>query len=369
MIPTLLIIVGVLFFFSKNHVVDTIEAELSGQFVDPDSDQYKKEYDRLYHMRGYDLPDFYFSIVPRYYPKRLNASEHRDAIRSELKSDKTLNTLSFTDKLPRFSWHGTENQFHQSMMGMLTFSSGTSIVDGKSAGSKIGSALKWTLTLIILNLIIAVMVAFPLGIWLYRKAHHVVGRSAEVALFLVYAMPVFWLATLMIIFFTTREYGSWTDIFPTVGIWDIQSSFFATLLANAQYLVLPIIIMVLHDIAFLSIMIKRSIEDEVQSPYTTALKAKGISDQGILRKHIIPNALSPILTVLSAAIPRGIAGSLVIEVIFNIPGMGRLLYESILKADWNVIFPIVLMMALLTMVFYLLYDVMIRFIRPSIMTK
>ncbi|MBK8372378.1 MAG: ABC transporter permease subunit [Saprospiraceae bacterium] len=94
--------------------------------------------------------------------------------------------------------------------------------------------------------------------------------------------------------------------------------------------------------------------------------AKGLTDQNILFRHILPNVGVNIVAVLIGIIPSAFAGSLLIEVIFNIPGMGRLLYNSIFAADWNVVFGILLFMSFITVIINVAGDILLARINPKI---
>ena len=98
-------------------------------------------------------------------------------------------------------------------------------------------------------------------------------------------------------------------------------------------------------------------------------RAKGLSESRVFRGHILRNALFPIFTIIGAAIPASISGSVIIEVIFNIPGMGQLLYQSILAQDWSVVFTMVVLASVLTIIGYLISDVLYRLFDPRLRTK
>lgn len=95
-------------------------------------------------------------------------------------------------------------------------------------------------------------------------------------------------------------------------------------------------------------------------------KAKGHSNIQVLIKHILPNVWIPLITVIGGKIPAGLSGALLIEVIFNIPGMGRLMYDSIFSTDWNVVFGILVVVSLFTTVFMLLTDILYTWVNPKI---
>ena len=95
-------------------------------------------------------------------------------------------------------------------------------------------------------------------------------------------------------------------------------------------------------------------------------RAKGLSESRVYWRHALRNALFPMITMVGSAFPAAISGSVIIEVIFSIPGMGRLMYMSILSRDWPVVFAMVMLAAALTVVGYLISDLLYRWVNPTV---
>lgn len=354
-------------------------------------------YLKVYKELGLDKPDFYFSIVPHTFPKTLNAissTGQRKLIKKTLSEgtpysviagliSENDNEYNFQKKLtaflenpslpkskflfPKLYWHGTNNQYHRWWSSLLKGSFGKSLVNGEEATAVVKKALVWTTFLGLGALLFTFSLGILLGLWL---AEHPDSRTTKVAstiLYLLYAIPVFWISTMMVIYFTTDDYGAWTNIFPSVGI-DVQpgKSTLGQILSNVHKFILPIFCGSLATIAFIARMLRRSILNEMQMPYIITAYSKGLSEREVMLKHAFPNALLSLLTILVGAIPATIGGSVVLEVIFNIPGMGRLLYNSIGVADWNVVYCIVMLTGLLTILSYLLGDILYAYFNPKI---
>ena len=181
-------------------------------------------------------------------------------------------------------------------------------------------------------------------------------------------MPLFWFATLMVVFFTTSQYGNWTNIFPGVGISPYSSglSIWSKIIANSKQLILPVFCMVLHSVAYLSSIVRNSVIAESKQAYKTTALLKGLTKRATFWKHLFPNSVLPLVTIIIGIIPASLAGSLVIEVIFNIPGIGRLIYDSIFGNDWYVIFSIVMLVGVVTIISYLVGDLLYSFLNPKI---
>ena len=124
-------------------------------------------------------------------------------------------------------------------------------------------------------------------------------------------------------------------------------------------LILPVICIVLPSLAYLSRLVTRKIREEYKKPYSFLSWAEGKSDKMILRSEIRKNSLLPLVALLGMEIPALISGTVLIEIVFNIPGMGRLTYQSIVLQDWPVVFSILLLTALLTILGKLISDVLI----------
>lgn len=269
---------------------------------------------------------------------------------------------------PKLLWFGTKNQFHAWMSNFFTGSLGRSIHDGKPVWSKISKALIWTLFLVIISLSSAVLISVLFGVLSasYNTSNWIKGLID--LFYFIYAMPLFWFSTLMVVFFTTAQYGNWTNIFPGVGIspYSGDLSTLGRITSNSKQLILPIFCIVLNSIAYLSSIVRNSLIAESKQAYKTTALLKGLTRKATFWKHLFPNAILPLVTIIIGAIPTSLAGSLVIEVIFNIPGIGRLMFDSIFGNDWYVIFSIVMMVGVVTIVSYLIGDLLYSYLNPRI---
>lgn len=269
---------------------------------------------------------------------------------------------------PKFLWYGSQNQFHSWLNNFFTGSLGRSVIDGRPVWDKISKALIWTMFLVLVALGLAVVISIPIGVWSARSLESKLSKVSRNFFYFIYAMPLFWFATLMVVFFTTSQYGDWTNIFPGVGIsaFSKDSSTIGKITANATQLILPIFCMALHSVAFLSSIVRNSVLAESKKAYKTTAHLKGLTKKDTFWKHLFPNSLLPLVTIIVGAIPASLSGSLVIEVIFNIPGVGRLLFDSIFGNDWYVIFSIVMIVGLVTIISYLIGDLLYSFLNPKI---
>lgn len=269
--------------------------------------------------------------------------------------------------IPQITWHGTDNQYHQWMTSLLTQRPLISLADGRNAWSKIYDAFKWTLLLNGFALLFAIVLGTLIGVW---SATHDGKRSERITnwiLFALFALPSFWLGTLFIYFFAS---GEWLAIFPPGGLGSHESAdnFLQKLGILFTHFFLPVTCLTAGALAYVSRQMKQSIQHEFGQPYVSSLKTLGVSDKTIVRRHVIKNALFPLITIIGGSVPALLSGSLVIEVIFSIPGMGRLMFNSLLAQDWPVVFPILMLGALITIVSYILTDLIYKWADPRVKT-
>lgn len=275
--------------------------------------------------------------------------------------------LSFGGYLPSIHWNGFNNQYHRWMTGLISFKPLASLIDGRNAWTKIGEALKWTLVLNGLAFIFAIMIGMVIGIW--SGVHEGTRRERwlNIVLFTFFAIPAFWLATLLVFLLAS---GEWLSILPPGGLGDY---YFANSLLErwsiiALHLILPVFCLTIGSLAYISRQMKQSVLHEYAQPYVSSLRTLGISEKTILRQHIIRNALFPMITMMGNALPAILSGSLVIEVIFSIPGMGRLMFTSLMARDWPVVFPLLMLGAGVTVLSYTLTDIIYKWLDPRVKT-
>lgn len=200
-----------------------------------------------------------------------------------------------------------------------------------------------------------------------RAKGYLIDNISTAVLFVLYSLPSFWIGTIFIVFLTTPEYGM--DFFPTgVGLDPLpdDAAWYTRLTQTGYELILPIFCMTYGSFAFLSRQMRGSMLGVVRQDYIRTAKAKGLSQDKIIWKHSFRNSLFPIITVFSSVFPRALSGSIAIELIYNIPGMGKLALLSITARDWPVVFTITMFAALLTMIGNLIADMLYAVVDPRV---
>jgi peptide/nickel transport system permease protein len=260
--------------------------------------------------------------------------------------------------LPRVYWHGLDNQYHHWMAGFLRGDFGISYYYKQPVSQKIWEALGWTVLLNGSAILLAYLIALPIGVWAGARAGSRFDRTSSTALFMLYSLPSFWIATLLLVFFTNGIYGM--DWFPAGGVGRVSEamSFWERLSIRVHYFFLPVVCLTYGALAFIS--------RQMRQDYIRTARAKGLPENRVIWKHAFRNALFPIITLLAGLLPALLAGSVAIEVIFSIPGMGRLTIDSIVRKDWPVVYAILMLAAILTMIGILLADLLYAWADPRV---
>ncbi len=268
--------------------------------------------------------------------------------------------------VPDFKWYGFDNRYQWWMGQLLSGEMGISLLDSRPVRDKLGDALVWTLMLNIMSLVLVWLLGIPLGLWTGRQARHPAARAVTAVLDLLYSMPSMWVAMLLLVFFTTPMFGmDWFE-----GIWlsdvPVHASVGERLSAMSRHMVLPVICLTYPVLAFFVRQLKQGMAHALQQEYVRAARARGLSERAVVWRHAFRNALFPLITIAGQMVPRLFAGSVIIETIFNVPGIGRLIYDSILRQDWPVAFAGVMITAVLTILGYLLADLLYHRADPRV---
>jgi len=269
--------------------------------------------------------------------------------------------------LPTLRWHGLDNQFHPWLTGLFSGHMGISYIDGRPVHEKIGEALPWTLILNGAALALALLIAIPAGFWMGWRRGEWPDKLLSILFFLAYAIPTFWLGTLLLMFFTTPDYQmKWFPALGPVYLRPPGESLWASMYRLTPHFFLPVVCLASGALAFLSRQVRNSLAEVLGRDYILAARARGIPGFTLRWKHAGRNALFPLITVLAGLFPALLAGSLVVEVIFNLYGMGMLAVESIFARDWQTLLGIVQLSALFTILGLLVADLLYPLADPRV---
>lgn len=277
---------------------------------------------------------------------------------------------------PVLVWQGFDNQFHQTFGGYLQGNLGQSYQDGKPVSAKIGRALSWTLLINIFALPIAYLLAILIGVRMAVQRGSRFDRRANTFLFGLYAMPSFWVALVLLVVFSNPDWGM--NFIRITGMMDLDenSSWGTWLSVSFRQLIIPILCLIYPAMTVLTRQMRSAMILALNQDFVRTARAKGVAEKEVVWKHAFPNAAFPLITAFGSLLPEMVAGSILVESIFNIPGMGHLLIYAMGSQDWPVVFGIMLLGTVLSIVGLLLVDLAyawldprVRFDRSKLMTS
>lgn len=285
------------------------------------------------------------------------------------------NSTVWKNYIPVMSFY-SYNQYHRWMFGdregfckgVITGDFGYSLRTGQKIWQIIIPRLKWSLFLAFASLLISFLVSVPLGIWLAQRNNTKSGHTVSAFLYLLYSMPVFWVASVLLMTFANHDVLA---LFPASGVgpasgYNEEISFWSQALQILPYLVLPLFCYSYGFIAFLSGVMKYSMLEVLSAEYIVTARSKGLRERTIIYRHAFRNALLPMFAIIANVFPLAIGGSLIVETIFSIPGMGYETYAAVAGQDYPVIIAMFTLSALFTMVGYIISDILISIADPRI---
>ena len=224
-------------------------------------------------------------------------------------------------------------------------------------------ALKNTLILTISAVVIGKILAVLLGIFSAVRQYSIGDYILTAITFISYSVPAFWLGLMLIILFSVKL--GWL---PTSGIanTDLTPGSLEAWWDYLKHLILPVAVLAISEIIQVQRFMRSSLLEVLRQDYLTTARAKGLSEQVVIGRHALKNALIPVVTIIAVTMPRVVGGSTVVETVFAYPGMGRLLFTSIMANDFVVAMTVVMIIAVTVVFFNLLADVIYGWLDPRI---
>lgn len=236
--------------------------------------------------------------------------------------------------------------------------------DGRPVLQKIGERLPVTLFLNIVEMLLIIVLAVPIGILSATRQHSTFDKVLTVFVFVGFATPDFWLALLLMILFGVQL--GWLPISGLRSLnWDYLSMW-RQQLDLLSHLVLPVTVATFGGLAGFSRYVRQSMLEVVRQDYIQSARAKGLSEKSVIGKHALRNALLPVVTILGLSLPGLIGGSVIVESIFAIPGMGQLMVQAVYMRDYPVIMGNLVIVSTLTLLANLVADISYGLIDPRI---
>lgn len=241
-------------------------------------------------------------------------------------------------------------QFARWFSRVVRFDFGRSFIDQRPVTEKLGEALPRTAFIAGLALLLGFGLAIPLGVQLAVHRRRRWARAAELALLVAWSVPGFWLAVMLVMFFASP---SFLELFPVQG------------LADGGF-VLPVICLTWPTLVVATRQVRGAMSEALTQDYVKAARARGIPERRVVWNHALRNSLLPVVTMLGLHLPHLVGGSVIIERIFGIPGMGLLAFDAIGTRDYPTVMGACTVMAVVTMASMLLIDLAYAFIDPRI---
>jgi peptide/nickel transport system permease protein len=235
---------------------------------------------------------------------------------------------------------------------------------GRPVIHMIRERLPITLTLNVIEMLIIVAMAVPVGVTSATRQYSAFDKATTVFVFVGFATPDFWLAVMLQILFGVHMgwlpiSGLRLPVWEYLPFWQQQWDF-------ASHLILPITVATFGGLAGFSRYMRQSMLEVIRQDYVQSARAKGLPESVVIGKHALRNAMLPIVTVLGLSVPGLIGGSVIVETIFAIPGMGQLMVQSVYERDYPVIMANLVIVASLTLVANLIADLSYSLIDPRI---
>ncbi|WP_457595968.1 ABC transporter permease [Hydrogenimonas sp.] len=251
-------------------------------------------------------------------------------------------------------------QYLRWVWAMGHFDFGLSFASGKPVIDEIAARLPITLTMNVISMVLVFVISLKLGVEAALRSPGAVDRAVKQTALVSFAMPSFYLALLLILFFGLKL--GW---FPISGLQSLEpKEGLARWLDYAWHLAIPIFVMVFGGIGGLAMYVRSLSLEILKSDYIFFAKARGIEGRVLRKRFILPNLMPSIVTILGLSLPGLIGGSVIIESIFSINGMGLLFYQSALSRDYPVIMGILIITAFLTLLGNVLADVALWKLNP-----
>lgn len=255
-------------------------------------------------------------------------------------------------------------QYFDWLRRFLTLDLGRSFVDGEAVSDKIIGRLPITILINLISLSLIILISFPIGVLSATKQYSWFDKVTTLLVYIGFSIPSFWLALLLMLLFGVSL--GWLPISGYQSLTVSHLSFFERLVDWARHLILPILTASVVGLAGYSRYLRSEMLEVIRQDYIRTARAKGLSERRVILKHALRNALISVVTLMGLELPALIGGSVIIETIFAIPGMGQLSFQAVLARDYPVIMGLTIFGAVLTLAGNLLADLIYAWVDPRV---
>ncbi|MEP7302689.1 MAG: ABC transporter permease [Caldimonas sp.] len=218
-----------------------------------------------------------------------------------------------------------------------------------------------TLAVIGVSQLLALAIALPIGIYSAARPYSWFDRIASTFAFIGFSLPTFFTGLLLILLFSIK-----LDWLPFVFRSDIAATGWAWWWAHIKQAIMPVTVLALLQGASWTRYVRSAVLDVIRLDYVTTARSKGLAERAVIMKHVVRNALIPVVTLVALNMPLVFGGAIVTEQIFRIPGIGALLIDAILRNDTPVVMAVTFVFACLVIVFNLIADLLYGWLDPRI---
>lgn len=311
-------------------------------------------------------------------------------LRTEADTDSTLSSsisglidkLKFAEShaipsrkwIPVLNFHA-KNQFHTFLFGdangnhgIIRGDFGISYRTKQPVAALIGSRIGWTLFFTLTSVLLSFVISIPVALKSASRPGKSFDRNSSMFFTILYSLPGFWLATILMMLFCNPDVFNWL---PASGVKPIsgfssESNFIHRVVLTLPYLILPTICYTYSSFAFVTRSIRANAIEVMEQDYIRTARAKGLDEKHILWKHVFRNCLLPIITMFSNVFPYAISGSVILETVFTLPGMGLTIYQSVDSLDYPVILAVFTISGMITILGFFLTDIVYARVDPRI---
>jgi peptide/nickel transport system permease protein len=241
---------------------------------------------------------------------------------------------------------------------------GRSIATGRPVAEMLGDAWPRTVSLVAISLLISYVVGIVIGAIQATRSGSVLDTALSVGTVTLFAMPGYWLGLMLVMLFSY-----WMRVLPAFGAAGLDADFltgWARLADQLQHLVLPVATLVLIGIGGPARYVRGAMLDVLSQPFVAAARAKGLSATAVLRRHVLRNALIPVLTLIGLSLPALFSGVVFVEAVFAWPGVGGVLVQAVQARDYPVVMAAATVSALLVVAGNMLADVLAAAVDPRV---
>ena len=238
---------------------------------------------------------------------------------------------------------------------------GFSFVSRMNVDALILQRLPTTLYVIGSAQLLALSIAIPVGVYAATKPYSIFDQIANTLAFIGFSLPTFFTGLLFILLFSVK-----LDWLPFVYSTDVKGTGIHWVLEQIKQAIMPVMVLGLFQAASMTRFVRSAMLDVIRLDYVTTARAKGLGQTKVIVKHVMRNAMIPVVTLIALQIPAVFGGAIVTEQIFRIPGIGSLLISSILSNDTPVVMAVTFVFACLVVLFNLIADVLYGWLDPRI---